>query len=123
MTTALTLGAALPSWLLAGTIGAAPFMGRGDDVWQSQLGQSLREENAYAARVEGMIPAGLRGTLYRNGPGLFDRGGARKSNILDGDGMVQAFAFADDGVCYRNRFVRTEKFVEEDAQDRFSNPT
>ena len=75
------------------------------------LATSLREEHDYEARVEGVIPAGLRGTFYRNGPGLFDRGGIRKRALFDGDGMVQAFLFHDGGVRYRNRFVRTSKFV------------
>ena len=89
---------------------ARPFLG---------LATSLREEHSYEARVEGIIPAQLRGTLYRNGPGLFDRGGLRKRNLLDGDGMVQSFRFHDSGVHYRNRFVRTEKFVKEEKADRF----
>lgn len=83
------------------------------------LATSLRDEHDYEARVEGRIPVGLRGTLYRNGPGLFDRGGLRKRYLLDGDGMVQAFRFHDGGVRYRNRFVRTAKFVEEEAAGRF----
>ncbi|KAF0216191.1 MAG: all-trans-8'-apo-beta-carotenal 15 [Geobacteraceae bacterium] len=87
------------------------------------LATSLREENDYEARVEGMIPAGLRGTLYRNGPGLFDRNGLRKRNLLDGDGMVQAFTMHDTGVRYRNRFVRTRKYQEEAAAGRFIYPS
>jgi len=87
------------------------------------LATSLREEHAYQAKVEGKLPAELRGTLYRNGPGLFDRGGLRKRNLLDGDGMVQAFRFDDGGVHYRNRFVRTAKFVEEEAAGTFLYPS
>lgn len=83
------------------------------------LATSLREEHSYRARVEGDLPAGLRGTLYRNGPGLFDRGGLRKRNLLDGDGMVQSFRFDGRGVFYRNRFVRTRKFLDEEAAGRF----
>jgi all-trans-8'-apo-beta-carotenal 15,15'-oxygenase len=87
------------------------------------LATSLREEYDYEARVEGKVPAELRGTLYRNGPGLFDRGGLRKRNILDGDGMVQAFRFHDGGVHYTNRFVRTAKFIAEAASGRFIYPS
>ena len=83
------------------------------------LATSLREEHSYRARVEGTLPVQLRGTLYRNGPGLFDRGGLRKRNLLDGDGMVQSFVFSDAGVHYRNRFVRTEKYRAEQAAGRF----
>ena len=87
------------------------------------LATSLREEYDYEAKVEGDLPGGLRGILYRNGPGLFDRGGLRKRHLIDGDGMLQAFCFHDKGVRYRNRFVRTEKFLEEQAAGRFTRPT
>lgn len=87
------------------------------------LATSLREEHNYQARVEGRIPEQMRGTLYRNGPGLFDRGGLRKRNLLDGDGMVQSFRFHDGGVQYRNRFVRTHKYLAEQAAGRFLYPS
>jgi all-trans-8'-apo-beta-carotenal 15,15'-oxygenase len=87
------------------------------------LATSLREEHSYEASIEGRIPAQLRGTLYRNGPGLFDRGGLRKRNLLDGDGMVQSFVFHDSGVHYRNRFVRTKKYLAEQEAGRFIYPS
>lgn len=87
------------------------------------LATSLREEHDYEARVEGTIPAELRGTLYRNGPGLFDRAGLRKRNLLDGDGMVQSFTIHDKGVHYLNRFVRTQKYRDESAAGRFIYPS
>ena len=83
------------------------------------LARSLREEHSYHPLVEGKIPAEIRGTLYRNGPGLFERDGYRKANILDGDGMVQAFRFAKGAVHYRNRFVRTHKWLDEEAADKY----
>jgi len=87
------------------------------------LATSLTEEHDYDAEIEGTVPAGLRGTLFRNGPGLFDRGGLRKRSLLDGDGLVQRFHFHDQGVRFRNRFVRTPKFQEEAAAGRFLYPT
>jgi all-trans-8'-apo-beta-carotenal 15,15'-oxygenase len=87
------------------------------------LATSLREEHDYDARVEGKIPAGLRGALYRNGPGLFERGGLRRRSVLDGDGMVQSFDFHDRGVRYRNRFVRTRRYIAEEAAGRYLYPT
>ena len=83
------------------------------------LATSLYEEHDYTAQVEGILPPNLRGILYRNGPGLFDRGGLRKRCVLDGDGMVQAFRIGDGVIQYRNRFVRTEKFVEEETAGRY----
>ncbi len=87
------------------------------------LATSLREEHDYEAVTEGRVPRELAGTLYRIGPGLFDRGGLRKRSVLDGDGMVQSFHFHGGGVHYRNRFVRTAKFVDEEKSGSFLYPT
>jgi all-trans-8'-apo-beta-carotenal 15,15'-oxygenase len=87
------------------------------------LAESLTEEYDYEAVVGGKIPDALRGVLYRNGPALFDRGGMRKRAIQDGDGMVQAFFFHDRGVRFKNKFVRTEKYVEESVAGRFLYPS
>lgn len=89
----------------------------------SGLATSLPEEHDYRPVVEGTLPKGLRGSLYRNGPGLFERGGERKRSVLDGDGMLQCFDFGDDGVRFRNRFTRTEKYREEEASGRYSYAT
>ncbi len=79
----------------------------------------LLEEHDYAATVEGTIPPALRGALYRNGPGLFERDGVRKSCLIDGDGAIHGYWFTDEGVRFRNRFVRTAKFVEEEAAGKY----
>jgi all-trans-8'-apo-beta-carotenal 15,15'-oxygenase len=84
---------------------------------------SLIEEHDYTPRLEGTLPDGLRGTLYRNGPGIFERAGYRKRCLLDGDGMIQAFTLDGTAPRYRNRFVRTEKFVEEERAGRWLYPT
>jgi len=87
------------------------------------LAESLFAEQDYEARIEGELPAGLRGRYYRNGPGLFERNGVRKRTILDGDGMVQQFHFHDNGVHYRTRFVQTEKYRAEAAAGKFIYPS
>jgi len=43
------------------------------------LGGSERGGRNETPEIEGKIPRELRGSLYRNGPGLFDRGGLRNS--------------------------------------------
>ena len=94
-----------------------------DRQWRTALGRSLREEYDYEPKVEGALPAGLEGRLYRNGPGLFDRAGYRKQHLLDGDGMLQCFDFSNGRARYRNRFVRTEKFAAEESAESFIYPT
>lgn len=83
------------------------------------LATSLPQEYAYAVQIEGRIPKQLQGILYRNGPGLFDRGQSRKRHLLDGDGLIQSFRIWDGRVFYRNRFVRTTKYLKETAMNKF----
>ena len=46
-------------------------------------------EHSYEATAFGAAPDELRaGTLYRIGPGLFERGGKEYAHMLDGDGMA-----------------------------------
>jgi all-trans-8'-apo-beta-carotenal 15,15'-oxygenase len=69
--------------------------------------------------VRGTIPAGLRGTLYRNGAARFKLGNTRYAHWFDGDGMVQAFNFADGKASHRGVLLRTPKLIEEEAAGRF----
>ncbi|MBF2076537.1 MAG: carotenoid oxygenase family protein [Synechococcales cyanobacterium C42_A2020_086] len=76
--------------------------------------RSLTEEHDYwIDDIIGEIPCGLQGTLFRNGPGLLDINGQRFHHPFDGDGMISAFTFTQGRAHYRNRFVRTQAFVEE----------
>lgn len=68
------------------------------------------EVDAAVTDVDGRVPEGLAGTLYRNGPGKL----SLAQHLFDGDGMVSAVRFAPDGsLHFRNRFVRTRKYVAE----------
>ncbi|NBQ99690.1 MAG: carotenoid oxygenase family protein [Actinobacteria bacterium] len=59
--------------------------------------------------VSGSIPPSLRGRYLRNGPNPMS-GDAR--HWFSGDGMVHEVCFADGGVTYRNRLVRTPWTVD-----------
>lgn len=104
----------IPATDFPGIDGELPWLG---------LAASLEEEHDYAPVIEGAVPSDLRGSLFRNGPGRFDRGGDRKRCILDGDGMIQAFDFTASGVRYRNRYTRTRKFVDEEGEGAFRYAT
>ena len=74
-------------------------------------------EHAYEARATGAAPRELRGgTLYRIGPGMFERGGRAYAHMLDGDGLALRFEFSEDGtsMAFRSRFVRGREFSEEE---------
>ncbi|MGX7722796.1 carotenoid oxygenase family protein [Rhodococcus sp. 5G237] len=79
----------------------------GASPWDSQH----REFDYDLDDVEGAIPEGLRGALYRIGPGRLDVDGHPLSHIFDGDGMVSRIDIGPEGVHYRNRYVRTKSFA------------
>jgi 3D (Asp-Asp-Asp) domain-containing protein len=60
------------------------------------------------------FPSALRGTLYRVGPGRFERGGTRYASVLDGDGRVDRLHFENGTVTVTSRFVETPQFMAEE---------
>lgn len=86
-----------------------------------RLFQRVPDERAYriaAERIEGEVPAFVRGTYYVNGPGRFRRGEIAYRHWLDGDGMVCALTLDGDGARFANRFVRSHKWVAEEEAGR-----
>jgi all-trans-8'-apo-beta-carotenal 15,15'-oxygenase len=129
-------------FLLRSAVGAAAFASapafangwaRSDALSRSPFGsepllQPLRgwsdgmDRLAEGLRVQGRLPAGLRGTLYRNGPGLHERDGGRYRHLFDGDGLVQAWHLGPEGQRHSARFVQTRKFKAEQAANAFLLP-
>jgi len=92
--------AAVPSPLLSGTHGP------------------IGEESVYDdLPVVGELPADLNGAFFRNGPDAHYAGTGRY-HWFDGDGMLHAVYFDRGRVRYRNRWVRTACFLEEQAAGR-----
>jgi len=81
--------------------------------------RTLTEEHSYRVEeIDGAVPSNLRGTLFRNGPSRNDLGGKWFPHWFDGDGMISAIRFADDGIHYRNRFVATDNYRDETKAQR-----
>lgn len=80
---------------------------------------SIEQEYDYEPKIEGKIPKGLQGSLYRNGPALFERDGVRKKVAIDGDGMIQAYHFGENKVKYISKFVQTKRYKEEQALGKY----
>ena len=77
------------------------------------------EADAPHLPVLGELPRGLNGTLYRNGPNpQFQPADPAQHHWFIGDGMVHAFTIEDGRASYRNRWVRTGKFLAEGAAGR-----
>lgn len=94
-----------------------------EQLWLTRLAEGIADGIDSVPAIEGTLPPQLSGTLYRNGPGLFERNGYRKATLLDGDGMIRAFTFAAGKVRFRTRFVTTEKLTREANARRFLFPT
>ena len=68
--------------------------------------------------IQGKIPTEIAGTLFRNGPGRLKIGNQKFGHWFDGDGMLNAITFSDGELHYRNRYVRTTKYVRETAAQK-----
>lgn len=80
--------------------------------------EALEQELDYrvsAAEIDGRIPDSVRGTFFRIGPGRNRLGDQVFGHWFDGDGMLHGVTFTDDGIWYRNRYVRTPKYLAETA--------
>jgi len=81
--------------------------------------ESMEGEHDYVVdEIDGHLPEGLTGTLYRNGPGKNEVGGKPYAHLFDGDGLLSQFAFDGKQLHYRNRFVRTTHYLAERAADK-----
>lgn len=86
----------------------------------------VRSEDDFALEVVGELPAGLAGAFYRNGPNpQFEPRDAY--HWFSGDGMIHGVFVEDGKATYRNRYVRTPKWLAENAAGRalygtFGNP-
>lgn len=111
---------ALPALALPGTARAATpaqpdwLLGVGDmpgDIAPQML-----------TRLHGRAPAGLAGTLYRNGPARFRRAGTAATHWFDGDGMIRAWKIGNGKAGLEARFVDTPKRRLETRLDAMVQP-
>jgi carotenoid cleavage dioxygenase-like enzyme len=92
-------------------------------AWSQAFSQPAREFNLTSLPIlSGKIPLGLRGTLYRNGPGRLSRGNQRVGHWFDGDGTILAINFTDEGATGVYRYVQTQGYQEEEAANAFLYP-
>ncbi len=72
--------------------------------------------------VQGRAPAGLAGSLYRNGPGKFHRPGGSVDHWFDGDGLIRAFRINDGQATLAARFIDTPKRRADSAANAVVTP-
>lgn len=89
-------------------------------AWTNAIADNIQEFPLTPLSViSGAIPAGLQGTLYRNGPGRLQLGGEKACHWFDGDGAILAVHFTDSTPQATYRFVKTTAFVEESAAGEY----
>ena len=132
---------ALRGLIAAGVISGAPLQALAETVRQKLqlINSGLRIKERFAAALKhqpallgyasaaqsdyqttdislsGEWPAGLKGTLYRNGPAGHEIGEFRYQHWFDGDGMLQAFHLDGPRIAHRARMIRTSKYQQEQA--------
>ena len=110
MFAAALAGGSMPGWLRAET----------PDAWLAGWKTFGREsEGPTVATIDGRWPRGLAGTLYRNGPAWFERGGVRYEHWFDGDGLMRAWKIGGGQVTHTARMVATGKFLREQRSGKF----
>jgi all-trans-8'-apo-beta-carotenal 15,15'-oxygenase len=83
-------------------------------LWYGAIASPAEEFAATPLTIlEGKIPENLTGTLYRNGPARFSRGGASVDHWFDGDGAILAVRFGESQAVGTYRYVNTKEFEEE----------
>lgn len=68
--------------------------------------------------VEGTLPDWLRGTLIRNGPGLYEVGKDRLKHWFDGLAVLHQFELTGAGVTYRSQPLRSPDYEEGQKRGR-----
>ncbi len=82
--------------------------------WQRAFDDVPRQHGFEPLTIEGRVPVGLRGTLYRTGPSLFSTFGRRYGHWFDGDGAVSAVRFDGGGAAAGAvRVVQSRGLLEE----------
>ncbi|MGK7953754.1 MAG: carotenoid oxygenase family protein [Crocosphaera sp.] len=72
--------------------------------------------------LSGEIPDGLKGTLYRNGPGRLERGSQKVGHWFDGDGAILAIHLTEKGAEATYRYVQTAGYQKEAKANQFLYP-
>ena len=72
--------------------------------------------------VDGKIPPGLRGSLYRNGPGRLGFEKQKVGHWFDGDGAVLGVHFTNKGASGVYRYVKTQGYQQEQKAQKLIFP-
>jgi all-trans-8'-apo-beta-carotenal 15,15'-oxygenase len=87
-------------------------------AWAKGYRTLSKELSYWIEEIDGEIPEGLTGTLFRNGPGKLEAGNEPVQHPFDGDGMICAITFKDGRAHFKNRYVETEGYIAEKKAEK-----
>ncbi|KAI3368489.1 hypothetical protein L3Q82_025505, partial [Scortum barcoo] len=70
------------------------------------------------AKITGVIPSWLGGSLLRMGPGLFEVGDEPFYHLFDGQALMHKFDLKDGQVTYYRKFIKTDAYVRAMTENR-----
>ena len=74
---------------------------------------SQREEvENLELEIHGEVPEWLEGSLYRNGPAIFEAKNSKAKHWFDGLAMLKRYRFRSGNIFYTNRALRSDKYKE-----------
>lgn len=80
---------------------------------ENNFGPVQIEGDAWDLTVKGALPRDLAGALYRNGPNPHFPTADARNHWFTGDGMIHSVQIENGRAHYRNRWVRTPKWLAE----------
>ncbi len=127
LTSAATLGAAAPLGLGLGLLPRAVHADARSkhsprDAWADAFAEVPETYGPTTISFDHPLPAGLKGTLYRNGPARMQRGATAYQHWFDGDGMMHGFDIQGSSLRHHARMIRTSKYAAEEKAGRFLRP-
>ena len=84
--------------------------------------QDVSEQPEVELSWEGRVPDWLSGSLFRNGPGRYNRGKVEVNHWFDGLALLHAFRLDSQAVRYQSRFVRSYDFRVSELEGEIATP-
>ncbi|XP_077987772.1 carotenoid-cleaving dioxygenase, mitochondrial-like [Glandiceps talaboti] len=85
----------------------------GDKIDLRPFYETINDEHPepIQANIRGEVPEWLKGSLYRNGPGLYDFGEDSYQHFFDGHALLHRYIIKDGKVTYQSRFLRSDSYL------------
>ncbi len=71
--------------------------------------------------IQGQIPEWLEGTLYRNGPSIFEIGDEEIESWFDGFGMIHKFKFQNGQISYVSKIIKSDNYTNQKSKIPIKN--